>query len=57
MNRFDTPAWRNYIKRFSESEVMTLDYKYLAKGKLFAVWSKMDEESLRLQEMNDEAQY
>lgn len=57
MNRFDTPAWRNYIKRFSESEALDLDESYGANGELFLIWGRMEEESLRHQEMNDEAQY
>ena len=57
MNRFDTPAWRNYIKCFSHSEALDLDESYGADGELFLVWTRMEEESSRIQEMNDEAQY
>ena len=57
MNRFDTPAWRNYIKCFSHSEALDLDESYGADGELFLVWRRMEEESNRIQEMNDEAQY
>ena len=57
MNRFNTPAWRNYIKCFSEREAHGLDESYGADGNLFAVWKRMDEESSRQEEMNDEAQY
>lgn len=56
MNRFDTPAWRNYIKRFSQTEALNLDESYEADGELFLVWTRMEEQSSRYQELND-AQY
>tara|TARA_Y100000034_G_C6614803_1_gene267857 strand:- start:83 stop:232 length:150 start_codon:yes stop_codon:yes gene_type:complete len=36
--RFSGPDWANYISAFSEGEVMRIDERYNAEGKLIALW-------------------